>query len=127
MCLRSSSRRADAAMRGCAIILSTCATGGLQLFCCEACNMALMRSMWICVSLAPCAIGLFAFFGLLAAMLLSKFLRSSNIRNDVHSVSSIFSDWLVTKAEFCKGVAGASMLLNGFLSAVLVSRPADDP
>lgn len=61
--------------------------------------MALIRSMRTCVGCAGSTydrfiLGLFSLF----AMLLSRFLRSSNILKDIQSVSSIFSLWPVAKA-----------------------------
>jgi len=66
-------------------------------------NIALIRSIWTSVSFDRSPYerltrGLLSF----AAMLFKRFLRSSNILRDTHSVSSIFSLWMVRRASAVK-------------------------
>src|SRR5436853_3101206 len=61
--------------------------------------MALIRSIWTWVDFACSEYDrLVAAYFSFWARLFSRFFRSSNIRKDTQSVSSIFSDWLVSRA-----------------------------
>lgn len=61
--------------------------------------MARIRSIWISVSFALSEYELLSLLPVsFGAILLRRFLRSSNILSDAQSVSSIFSLWLVSKA-----------------------------
>ena len=54
--------------------------------------------MWMSVSFAR-SVADFDAWPALTIMLFNRFLRSSNIRSDTHSVSSIFSDWLANNVD----------------------------
>jgi hypothetical protein len=97
LCRRSSSRRTDFVLGVPDILLFTRASVYYQVR--ESSKIALIRSIWIWVSFARCVAALLC-------VLFSKFMRSSNILSDIHSVSSIFSDWLARRAETLKIVRG---------------------